>query len=265
MSEMRMNENKEVLNVSNLRKVYGSKFSSVKYTALEDLSLRVCQGEFVAVMGPSGSGKTTLLNVISTIDKATSGKVLINNEEVGKLRDRQVTTFRRKNLGFIFQDCNLLDTMSLKENIVLPLTLANVSHKEIDFKVKDIASKLGILEILSKYPYEVSGGQKQRAAAARAIITNPSLILADEPTGALDSRSSRELLSSLQDLNVNNKATILMVTHDSFAASFCSRVIFIKDGKFFNEIYKGNVTRQGFYDNILRVLKVIGGGENESI
>ena len=255
----------EVLNIENLKKVYGSKFGGVKYTALDNIDLKVQQGEFVAIMGPSGSGKTTFLNVVSTIDKPTSGTVLIDGKDVTKLKEPQLSAFRREKLGFIFQDFNLLDNMTLKENIVLPLALAKTPYDLIEKRLQEITTKLGINEILNKHPYEVSGGQKQRAAAARAIISNPSLILGDEPTGALDSKSSKELLNALQYLNDKNNATILMVTHDSFAASFCKRVIFIKDGKLFNEIYKGDMARKDFYLKLLKVLAVMGGDTDESI
>ena len=253
----------EVLKIENLRKVYGSKFGGVKYTALDDINLKVENGEFVAIMGPSGSGKTTFLNVISTIDKPTSGSVIIHGDDITKLKEPNLSKFRREKLGFIFQDFNLLDTMTLKENIVLPLALAKTPYKIIKTKLQDISIKLGISDILSKYPYEVSGGQKQRAAAARAMITEPSMVLADEPTGALDSKSSKELLGCLEGLNDKNKATILMVTHDAFAASYCKRIIFIKDGKLFNEIYKGDKSRKDFYQNILKILSVIGGGADD--
>lgn len=255
----------EVLNIQNLRKVYGSRFGGVKYTALDNIDLKVNEGEFVGIMGPSGSGKTTFLNVISTIDKPTSGKVEIDGRDISQLKEPHLSAFRRDKLGFIFQDFNLLDNMTLKENIVLPLALSNTSYGEIQKRLKEITSKLGISEVLNKHPYEVSGGQKQRAAAARAIISNPSLILGDEPTGALDSKSSKELLSAMQYLNEKNKATILMVTHDAFAASYCKRVIFIKDGKLFNEIYKGDMSRKEFYQKLLKVLSVIGGDIDENI
>lgn len=255
----------EVLNIQNLRKVYGSRFGGVKYTALDNIDLKVNEGEFVGIMGPSGSGKTTFLNVISTIDKPTSGKVEIDGRDISQLKEPHLSAFRRDKLGFIFQDFNLLDNMTLKENIVLPLALSNTSYGEIQKRLKEITSKLGISEVLNKHPYEVSGGQKQRAAAARAIISNPSLILGDEPTGALDSKSSKELLSAMQYLNEKNKATILMVTHDTFAASYCKRVIFIKDGKLFNEIYKGDMSRKEFYQKLLKVLSVIGGDIDENI
>lgn len=249
----------EVLNIQNLTKVYGSRFGGVKYTALHNINLKVANGEFVAIMGPSGSGKTTFLNVISTIDKPTSGNVFIDGKDISDLKEPHLSSFRRDKLGFIFQDFNLLDNMTLKENIVLPLALSKTSYKIINQRLKSISEKLGINEILNKHPYEVSGGQKQRAAAARAIITEPSLILADEPTGALDSKASRELLNSLQGLNEKNEATILMVTHDAFAASYCKRVVFIKDGRLFNEIYKGDKSRKDFYEGILKILTVIGG------
>ncbi|WP_298841663.1 ABC transporter ATP-binding protein [Clostridium sp.] len=252
-----------VLRIENLKKVYGSKFGGAKYTALDSINLKVENGEFVAIMGPSGSGKTTFLNVISTIDKPTSGSVLINGEDITKLKEPNLSKFRREKLGFIFQDFNLLDTMTLKENIVLPLALSKVPYKDIKTKLLEISIKLGINDILNKYPCEVSGGQKQRAAAARAMITQPSMVLADEPTGALDSKSSKELLNCLGNLNDKNKATIIMVTHDAFAASYCKRIIFIKDGKLFNEIYKGDKSRKDFYQNILKILSVIGGDTDD--
>ena len=253
----------EVLKIENLRKVYGSKFGGVKYTALDDINLHVENGEFVAIMGPSGSGKTTFLNVISTIDKPTSGSVLINGNDITKLKEPNLSKFRREKLGFIFQDFNLLDTMTLKENIVLPLALSKTPYHPIKTKLQDISVKLGINDLLNKYPYEVSGGQKQRAAAARAIITEPSLILADEPTGALDSKSSTELLQALSDLNETQKATIMMVTHDAFAASYCKRIIFIKDGSLFTEIVKGTNSRKEFFKKILDVLSALGGNLDE--
>lgn len=254
----------EVLSIKNLKKVYGSKFSGMKYTALDDVNLKVEEGEFIAIMGPSGAGKTTFLNVISTIDKPTSGSVLIDGNDITKLKEPNLSFFRREKLGFIFQDFNLIDTMTLKENIVLPLALSKTPYKTIKKRLEDISTKIGIKEILDKHPYEVSGWQKQRAAALRAIITAPSLVLADEPTGALDSKASKELLKCLENLNSNN-TTILMVTHDVFAASYCKRVIFIKDGKLFNEIYRGDMSRKNFYNNILKVLSVIGGDTNDFV
>lgn len=255
----------EVLNIQSLKKVYGSKFGGVKYTALDNINLTVNGGEFVGIMGPSGSGKTTFLNVISTIDKPTEGKVIIGGKDITKLKEPHLSAFRREQLGFIFQDFNLLDNMTLKENIVLPLALNKTPYSEINKRLTELANKLGISEILNKHPYEVSGGQKQRAAAARAIISKPSLILGDEPTGALDSKSSKELLTTLQYLNENNNATILMVTHDAFAASYCKRVIFIKDGKLFNEVYKGDTPRKDFYQKLLKILSVMGGDTDDVI
>ncbi|ADL53827.1 ABC transporter ATP-binding protein [Clostridium cellulovorans] len=255
----------EVLKIKNLKKVYGSKFGGLKYTALEDINLEVETGEFIGIMGPSGSGKTTLLNLIATIDKPTSGSILLEGKDITSLREPQLSAFRREKLGFIFQDFNLLDNMTLKENIVLPLALAKVPYMVIEQRLKDITVKLGIQDILNKYPYEVSGGQKQRGAAARAIISKPSLILGDEPTGALDSKASKELLSALQGINENDNATILMVTHDAFAASYCKRVVFIKDGKLFNDIYKGDMTRKEFYSKLLKILSVIGGDIDDAI
>ncbi|MCY6960670.1 MULTISPECIES: ABC transporter ATP-binding protein [Clostridium] len=251
-----------VLTAKNLKKIYGSKGNI--YTALHDINLEIKEGEFVGVMGPSGAGKTTLLNIISTIDKASSGIVNVDGDNILNMNEDKLSSFRRNKLGFIFQDFNLLDTLTLKENIVLPLALSKVNHNEIESRVNSIADTLGIREILNKYPYEVSGGQKQRAAASRAIINNPKLILADEPTGALDSKSSQELLQCLSDLNENNKATIMMVTHDAFAASYCKRILFIKDGELFTELVRGN-SRKEFFQKILDVLKTLGGGNNDLI
>jgi ABC-type antimicrobial peptide transport system, ATPase component len=252
----------EVLNISKLTKVYGSKFGGMKFSALNDIDLKVESGEFVGIMGPSGSGKTTFLNMVSTIDKPTSGRVLVEGEDITKLKEPKLSEFRRKKLGFVFQDFNLLDTMTLKENIVLPLTLSKTPYNKIRESLDSISDKLGITDVLNKYPYEVSGGQKQRAAAARAVITKPAIVLADEPTGALDSRASKELLNCFGNLNEINGTTILMVTHDAFAASYCRRVIFIKDGRLFNEIYRGDAGRKEFYQKILQILSVIGGDNN---
>lgn len=253
----------EVLNIQNLTKVYGSKYGKMKYPALRGINLKVESGEFLAIMGPSGSGKTTFLNNISTIDTPTSGKVFINGTDITHLKEPHLSAFRRSKLGFIFQDFNLLDTMTLKENIVLPLALSRVPYRVINQRLSDISEKLGIDKILDKYPYEVSGGQKQRAAAARAIITKPALVLGDEPTGALDSKASKELLNCLGNLNVENNATIIMVTHDAFAASYCKRIIFIKDGTLYNELYRGDQSRKSFYQKILQVLSAIGGGSDD--
>lgn len=255
---MKMN----VLTVKGLKKIYGTKIGGNHYTALNGVDFEVKEGEFIGVMGPSGAGKTTLLNIIATIDNPTSGSVLIRGENITKLKDKELSAFRREKLGFIFQDFNLLDTLTLKENIILPLVLSKCKPSEIEERVKNIAQNLGIGDILYKYPYEVSGGQKQRAAAARAVINNPALILADEPTGSLDSKSSRELLQCLSDLNENKTATILMVTHDAFAASYCRRIIFIKDGMPFTELYRTG-SRKVFFDKILDVLSALGGDNNE--
>lgn len=252
-----------VVDVKNLRKIYGSKGNV--YTALDNIDLQIKEGEFVGIMGPSGAGKTTLLNVISTIDKPTSGAINIGGENIVAMNEDKLSSFRRNKLGFIFQDFNLLDTLTLKENIILPLTLSKIKPALIERKIIKIAEILGISEVLNKYPHEVSGGQKQRAAAARAIITEPTLILADEPTGALDSKSSQELLQCLTDLNKNNEATIMMVTHDAFAASYCQRILFIKDGKIFAELVKGNNSRREFFQKILDMLAAIGGKNNDMI
>lgn len=251
-----------VLVAKNLKKVYGSRGNV--YTALHDIDLEIKVGEFVGIMGPSGAGKTTLLNIISTIDKPTSGTITIDGDNIVTMNEDKLSSFRRNKLGFIFQHFNLLDTLTIKENIVLPLALSKVNHEEIETKVKNISDTLGIKEILNKYPYEVSGGQKQRTAAARAIINSPTLILADEPTGSLDSKSSQELLQCLSDLNENNKATIMMVTHDAFAASYCKRILFIKDGKLFTELVSGG-SRKDFFQKILDVLKALGGTNNDLI
>lgn len=252
---------KEVLKVNSIEKYYGNKSNITK--AINNISFTVEEGEFIGVMGASGSGKTTLLNCISTIDKVSSGHIFINNNDITKLNSKKIAKFRREELGFIFQDFNLLDTLTCYENIALALTILRVNHKEIDSRVKKIADKLGIIEILNKYPYEVSGGQKQRVACARAIITKPSLVLADEPTGALDSKSSKMLLESLEHLNKELSATIMMVTHDAFTASYASRILFIKDGKIFNELIRGNDTRKEFFDKIIEVVTLLGGDQRD--
>ena len=246
-----------ILEVKNIEKYYGNKSNLTK--AIDNISFNVQSGEFVGIMGASGSGKTTLLNCISTIDRVTAGHIIIDGKDITKLKGNHLNKFRREQLGFIFQDFNLLDTLTAYENIALALTIQKVNHKEIDSRVKDIAEKLGIKEILNKYPYQISGGQKQRVASARAIITNPKLILADEPTGALDSKSARQLLETFETLNSNLKATILMVTHDSFSASYANRILFIKDGKIFNELIKGEDTRKQFFEKIIEVQTLLGG------
>lgn len=251
-----------ILKVENLTKVYGNKKSGLTVKALDKFNMSVEDGEFVGVMGPSGSGKTTLLNILATIDTPSSGELFINGTNPSKLKEKESALFRRRELGFIFQDFNLLDTLSIKENIILPLVLDKLRIKEINQRVMDIASILNIVDILEKRPYEVSGGQQQRAACARALVHNPSIILADEPTGNLDSKASNDVMESLRKLNETKKATIAMVTHDPFAASFCDRIIMIKDGKFFLEIVKGS-NRQAFFKQILDSLSVLGGNYND--
>lgn len=252
-----------VLEVKNIEKYYGSKSNLTK--AVDNISFNVKLKEFVGIMGASGSGKTTLLNCISTIDRVTSGHIIINEEDITKLKGNKLNKFRREELGFIFQDFNLLDTLTAYENIALALTIQKVNVHEIDKRVKEIAQNLEITDILNKYPYQVSGGQKQRIASARAIITNPKLVLADEPTGALDSKSAKQLLGTFVTLNEKFGATILMVTHDAFTASYADRIIFIKDGKIFNEITKGNDTRKQFFEKIIEVQTLLGGELNDVI
>lgn len=252
-----------VLEVKNIEKYYGNKSNLTK--AIDGISFNVGEGEFVGIMGASGSGKTTLLKCISTIDRVTAGKIIINNQDITKLKGNKLNKFRREELGFIFQDFNLLDTLTAYENIALALTIQKVNSHEIDKKVKEIAQKLEISEILNKYPYQISGGQKQRVASARAIITNPKMVLADEPTGALDSKSARQLLETFEHLNQKLGATILMVTHDAFTASYAERIIFIKDGKIFNELIKGEDTRKQFFEKIIEVQTLLGGDLNDVI
>ncbi|CEO12500.1 ABC transporter [[Clostridium] sordellii] len=247
----------EILKIRKLEKYYGSKGSIVK--AIDDISFSVSKGEFIGVMGPSGSGKTTLLNMIATIDEVTSGNIYLGGKDLTDISPKDIAKFRRENLGFIFQDFNLLDTLTINENIALALTINKTKKSEIDKKVLNVAKELGIEELLSKYPYEVSGGQKQRTACARALITNPKLILADEPTGALDSRSAQMLIEMISNMNKDLGATILMVTHDSFTASYCSRILFIKDGRIFTELTRGENTRRQFFNQILDVVALLGG------
>ncbi len=253
----------KILEVKQIEKYYGNKSNLTK--AIDNISFDVNEGEFVGIMGASGSGKTTLLNCISTIDKVTAGNIIINGENITKLKGNKLNKFRREELGFIFQDFNLLDTLTVYENIALALTIQKAKPKEIDSRVKEIAQKLDIAEILNKYPYQISGGQKQRCASARAIITNPKLVLADEPTGALDSKSARQLLETFETLNNKLNATILMVTHDAFTASYANRILFIKDGKIFNELNKGNDTRKQFFEKIIEVQTLLGGDLNDVI
>lgn len=252
-----------ILEVQNVEKYYGNKSNLTK--AVDNISFNVKKKEFVGIMGASGSGKTTLLNCISTIDKVTTGHILINGDDITKLKGNKLNKFRREELGFIFQDFNLLDTLTAYENIALALTIQKRNVHEIDKKVKDIAKKLEIDNILNKYPYQLSGGQKQRVASARAIITNPKLVLADEPTGALDSKSAKQLLETLTTLNETLDATILMVTHDAFTASYADRIIFIKDGKIFNELIKGDNSRKKFFESIIEVQTLLGGELNDVI
>ena len=252
-----------ILEVKNVQKYYGNRSNLTK--AIDNISFNVKKKEFVGIMGASGSGKTTLLNCISTIDKVTTGHIIINGNDITKIKGNNLNRFRREELGFIFQDFNLLDTLTAYENIALALTIQKVNVNSIDEKVRDIAKKLDIDNILNKYPYQLSGGQKQRVASARAIVTNPKIVLADEPTGALDSKSAKQLLETFTTLNEKLDATILMVTHDAFTASYADRIIFIKDGKIFNELIKGSDTRREFFSKIIEVQTLLGGELNDVI
>lgn len=250
-----------LLRVNNLKKIYSSRFGGNKVKALNNITFSVEEGEYVAIMGESGSGKTTLLNILATLDKQTSGEIYLNEEDILKVKESKLSEFRRNNLGFVFQDFNLLDTFSVKDNIFLPLVLSKMNYKEMEKRIKPLAKRLNIESLLEKYPYEVSGGQKQRTAVCRALITRPKLILADEPTGALDSKSSEQLLNIFSDIN-NSGQTILMVTHSARAASTAKRVLFIKDGEVFHQIYKGNMRDDEMYEKILDTLTVLHrGGE----
>lgn len=251
-----------VLEVKNVEKVYGGRGTSTR--ALDGVTFSVEKGDYVAIMGASGSGKTTLLNCIASIDAPTSGAILINGCDATRMSSRQLADFRREELGFVFQDSNLLDTLTARENIALPLTIGRVPPREIRERVERMAGLLGIEGILDKYPYQVSGGQKQRVAAARAMVGNPKLVLADEPTGALDSKNAKLLLECFDMLNQSLGATICMVTHDSFAASYCKRVLFIRDGKVFTEVVRGDATRRQFFDRIMEVVAMIGGDEGDA-
>lgn len=250
-----------ILKLENVEKYYGNKSNLTK--AVDQLSFEVETREFVGIMGASGSGKTTLLNCISTIDRVTSGQIYVEGKDITRMKGNALNQFRREKLGFIFQDFNLLDTLTAYENIALPLSIQNVPPLKIDAKVDEMSQVLGIEDVMKKYPYQMSGGQKQRVAAARALISNSALILADEPTGALDSKSARSLLESMEGMNQNYDATILMVTHDAFAASFATRVIFLKDGQIFNEVRKGKDTRKDFFDKIIDVVTLMGGNLND--
>lgn len=246
-----------ILKAEHVQKYYGNKGNITK--AIHDISFEVKEGEFVGIMGASGSGKTTLLNCFSTIDMVTAGYIEIDGQDITKLRGNKLSDFRREKLGFIFQQFNLLDTLTAYDNIALALSILRTPAKEIDERIQNTAKLLGIEDVLNKYPYEMSGGQQQRVSAARAIITKPALILADEPTGALDSKSARMLLTQLSKLNESIHSTILMVTHDSMSASYCKRILFMKDGKIFNELIKGDSSRKEFYNKILNVVALLGG------
>lgn len=250
-----------VLQVKQVEKYFGRANNLTK--ALNQISFNINAGEFVAIMGASGSGKTTLLNCIATIDRVSSGQILVANQDITKLKGGQLNQFRQKQIGYIFQDFNLLDTMNAFENIALALSIRNVAVKQIEERVLKVASYLGITDILYKFPYEVSGGQKQRIAAARALVADPAIVLADEPTGALDSKSARQLLEQFELLNERLNSTILMVTHDAFTASYTNRVIFVKDGQIFNEIYRGDATRKVFFEQIIEVVALLGGDVND--
>ena len=253
-----------LLEVKNVKKIYTTRFGSNQVEALRDVNFTVERGEYVAIMGESGSGKTTLLNTLAALDKPTEGKVYLKDRDLGKLKEKEIATFRRQNLGFVFQDFNLLDTFSLKDNIFLPLVLSGKKYPEMEKRLKPIAEKLGIEKLLEKYPYEVSGGQKQRAAIARALITKPQLILADEPSGALDSKAADSLMNLFTTINQDGQ-TIVMVTHSVKAASSAKRVLFIKDGKVFHQLYRGNLTNEEMYERISDTLKILttGGEEDE--
>jgi ABC-type lipoprotein export system ATPase subunit len=252
-----------VLEAQGLTKIYDSR-GKIKTRALDNFSLQVQEGEFVGIMGPSGSGKTTLLNLLATIDRPTSGTVRLDNIDTSQLKGEQLALFRRRRLGFVFQDYNLIDSLTVGENIILPLVLDRLPLKQVKERQAEVAEILGLSELLGKYPYEVSGGQQQRAAAARAIIHKPAIVLADEPTGNLDSRSARQLMETFAQLNEIAGATIGLVTHDPFAASFCRRILFIRDGRLYSEIQRGE-SRQAFFQQILDVLSLIGGGADDTL
>ncbi|NNU77611.1 ABC transporter ATP-binding protein [Clostridium estertheticum] len=253
-----------LVEIKNLKKIYSTRFGGNKVQALDDVSFSVEAGEYIAIMGESGSGKTTLLNILASLDKPTSGEVILEGKNIVNIKESEISAFRRNHLGYVFQDFNLLDTFSIKDNIFLPLVLSGKDYKEMESRLQPIVNKLGIKDILEKYPYEVSGGQKQRAAITRAIITNPKLVLADEPTGSLDSKSAGEILKLFSNINKSGQ-TILMVTHSTIAASHASRVLFIKDGKLFNQIYRGAMSNDEMYQKISNTLTLLttGGSENE--
>lgn len=248
-----------LLSVQNLQKIYQNRFGGAQVEALRSVNFTVDQGEFLAIMGESGSGKTTLLNILATLDKPTKGEVLLSDQKMSALKDQALTDFRRERLGFVFQDYNLLDNFSLKDNILLPMVLARFGYEEMLARLMPIATKLDIVGLLDKYPYEVSGGQKQRAAVARALITHPDVLLADEPTGALDSKSTEQLLKHFTEINDEGQ-TILMVTHSNKAASYAKRVLFIKDGEVFHQLYRGQMDYQAFYERISDTLSILSKG-----
>jgi len=247
----------ELIRIQDVEKYYGKENNITK--AINRVNFSVAEGEFIAIMGASGSGKTTLLNVLSTIDRVTAGHIYFDGKDITEMRENKLADFRKENLGFVFQDFNLLDTLTIEENIILAMTLRGFSKKEIDNKTEQICQQLGINDIRGKFPYQVSGGQKQRCACARALVNNPRLILADEPTGALDSKSAQTLLETLCKMNDEMKATILMVTHDVFSASYCKRILFLKDGEIFNELIRGKKERKEFLNEIFDVLALTGG------
>ncbi len=250
----------EILKTQNISKIYGSQKSSKQYMALKSISFTVNEGEFIGVMGASGSGKTSLLNILGSIDKATTGRLFIAGKDISSLNQKQLARHRMENIGFIFQDYNLLETMTIRENIILPLALSGYQAEVMEEKVNTIANDLGIISVLDKYSYEVSGGEQQRAAACRALISNPKIILADEPTGNLDSKSGKDLLELLTFINTEHKATIIMVTHDAFAASYCKRILFIRDGEIYNQLHAGE-SKKEFFNSIIDVMSVLGGEE----
>lgn len=259
----RIYQQNTVLHAQNVRKSYGTRGNIQQ--VLKGINLRVVEGEFVGIMGPSGSGKTTLLNVLATIDHATEGAILIEKADISKMKDAELSAFRRNKLGFIFQDYNLLDTLTVKENILLPISLEKVNKREAEEQFQGIAGILGIAEIANKYPHDISGGQKQRTSAARALINRPSMVFADEPTGALDSKSASSLLGTIEALNQKQGVTIMMVTHDPVASSYCSRVVFLKDGMIYSELYRGDKTRQAFFKDIMNVQAVLGGDHVDAL
>lgn len=248
-----------ILELEQIQKYYGNEGNITK--AIKDISFAVEEGEFLGVMGASGSGKTTLLNCVSTIDTVSAGHIRLEGTDITEMNPKMLARFRRENLGFVFQDFNLLDTLTISENIALALAINKVPAKEVEQRILEMSKRLNISDILGKYPYQVSGGQKQRCACARALINDPKLLLADEPTGALDSHSAQMLLSTMQSINEQLGATIIMVTHDAFTASYASRILFLQDGEIFTELYKGSDSRSSFFDKILNVLTMIGGGQ----